>query len=258
MGRAKKVSKTKTYRMIIQGFFLIFSIFFLVAFYPSQEFMLTTLVVLLLITILFRTGFCGWFCPLGTIFDFIRGLGKKIGGLSMMKPINKRYKKWVKKNRGVLDTIDKYARGLKYLLVLWILQAAFLSIGSIKEGDEHGIIALLYPLIAILILGLFVDRSWCKYACPLGATLGIFGRLSFSRVTRNEQSCINCKLCSKSCPMNIDVATLQYVNKLDCNTCLSCVDACPVDGALDLTMHVPFTEKQSIPSVETMEKQAVK
>lgn len=258
MGKVKRVSKTKIYRMIIQGFFLAFSIFFLITFYPSKEFMLTTLVVLLLITIVLRTGFCGWICPLGTIFDFIRGLGKKIGGLSIMKPINKSYKKWIKKNKNILNTIDKYARLLKYLLLLWILQAAFLSIGSIKEGDEHGIIALLYPLIGILILGLFVDRSWCKYACPLGATIGVFGKLSFSRVTRNGSACINCKLCSKSCPMNIDVASMEQVNKLDCNTCLSCVDACPVDGALDLRLHVPITEKQSVPVIETMEKQAVK
>lgn len=258
MGKAKKKSKTRAYRMIIQGFFLAFSIFFLVTFYPSQEFMLTTLAVLLLITIVFRTGFCGWICPLGAIFDFIRGLGKQIGNLAVMKPINKRYKKWVKQNKGILVKIDKYARSLKYLLLLWIFQAAFLSIGSIKEGDEHGIIALLYPLIGILILGLFVDRSWCKYACPLGATLGIFGKISFSRVTRNEQSCINCKLCSKSCPMSIDVASLPSVNKLDCNTCLNCVDACPVEGALDLKLKLPFSNKQSVTTVEAMEKRVVK
>jgi len=258
MGRGKKISRTKAYRMIIQGFFLAFSIFFLFTFYPSKEFMLTTLVLLILVTLVFRTGFCGWICPLGAIFDFVRGIGKKIGGLSVMKPINKRYRKWIKNNKKTLITIDKYARYMKYLLLLWILQAAFLSIGSIKEGDEHGIIALLYPLIGILILGLFVDRSWCKYACPLGPTLGIFGKLSLSRVTRNEETCISCSLCSKSCPMTIDVASLKQVNKLDCNTCLSCVDACPVDGALDLKMHVPFTEKQSVTTVETMEKQVVK
>lgn len=257
MGKAKKGRSAKTYRAIIQGFFLVFSIFFLVKFQPSQEFMLTTLTLLLLITLLFRTGFCGWICPIGAIVDFIRWLGKKIGGLSFIKPTNKKYKKWVKNNKGLLSKIDKYARYFRYVFLLWILQAAFLSIASIKSGDEHGILTVLYLVIGLLVLGLFVDRAWCKYACPLGAILGIFGKLGLSRITRNEEACISCNLCSKNCPMSIDVAKKKQVNLLDCNTCLTCVDVCPVEGAIDLKMNIPFVDEKQPQTIDTKEKQAV-
>ena len=257
MGSSKNGMKTKVIRRIIQGSFLAFSIFFLLRFQPNRDFMLITLALILFITLVFRTGFCGWICPLGTIFDFVRGLGKGIGSLSFMKPINKRYKKWIKNNRKTLDIIDKYARYFKYIFFLWILQAAFLDLATIKSGDEHGIITVLYFVIAILVVGLFVDRSWCKYACPLGATIGLFGKLSLTRVTRDENLCISCNLCTKSCPMNIDVANKKYVTDLDCNACVKCVDACPVDGALDLRMKFPLAKKEDSQILDSAEKQAV-
>lgn len=257
MEKNKKQKSIKSYRLIIQLFFLTLSVYLLVNYLPTREFMLTTLALLLGITLLFRTGFCGWLCPIGTIVDLLRGLGKKIGGLSFLKPVNKKYKKWVKDNRGILNKIDKYARLFKYIFLLWILQAAFLSIASIKKGDEHGIITVLYLVIALLVLGLFVDRAWCKYACPLGAIIGIFGRISPTKVTRDENLCISCNLCSKNCPMNIDVATKKHVKDLDCNTCLNCVDVCPVEGALDLKMNLPFTGKKQSRTIENAERQAV-
>lgn len=260
MGNSKKGKnglKTKIIRGIIQASFLAFTVFFLLTFQPNREFMLITLALILLITFLFRTGFCGWICPLGTIFDFVRGLGKWIGNLSFMKPINRRYKKWIKNNRVILDKVDKYARYFKYIFFLWILQAAFLSIWSIKNGEEHGIVSVLYVVIAVLVLGLFVERSWCKYACPLGAVIGLFGKLSLTRVTRDENLCISCNLCTKSCPMNIDVANKKFVKDLDCNTCVKCVDACPVEGALDLRMNLPIAKKEVSQILDSSEKQAV-
>ena len=257
MEKNKKQKSIKPTRYIIQGFFLLLSVYLLINFLPTREFMLTTLALLLIITLLFRNGFCGWLCPIGTTVDFLRGLGKKIGGLSFIKPVNKKYKKWVKNNIVVLNKIDKYARLLKYAFLLWILQAAFLSIASIKSGDEHGIITVLYLVIALLVLGLFVDRAWCKYACPLGAIIGIFGRMSPTKVTRDEDLCISCNLCTRSCPMNIDVAKKKYVKTLDCNTCLNCVDVCPVEGALDLKASLPFVGDKKSKVTEITEKQAV-
>ncbi len=258
MENSKRELKTKILRRVIQGFFLAFTVFFLVKFVPNRSFMLITLALIIFITVVFRTGFCGWICPLGTIFDFVRGLGKGIGRLPFVKPINKKYKKWVKNNRGILDKIDKYARYFKYVFFLWILQAAFLDLATIKNGDEHGLITVLYFVIAVLVVGLFVDRSWCKYACPLGAAIGLFGKLSPTRVSRDEDLCISCSICSRACPMNIDVANKKYVKDLDCNTCVKCVDVCPVDGALDLRIKLPLSKKQNSQIVETAEKQAVK
>ncbi|HHX51441.1 MAG TPA: 4Fe-4S binding protein [Clostridia bacterium] len=130
--------------------------------------MLTTLGLVLLITLLFHTGFCGWLCPLGTMTDLVRALGKKIGGLSFLKPTNEKYLLWVKANKKLLNKIDGPARYIKYILLVWIFQAAFFSFGSIKEERQHGIFSVLQLVIALLVLGLFVDRAWYRYGCPLG------------------------------------------------------------------------------------------
>ena len=234
----------KIYRRIIKGLFLLLSVYAFLNLTPNKRFMLIALSTTLFITILFRTIFCGWVCPLGTIFDLIRGLGKGIGNLSFIKPINKKYKNLVKSNRVSFDKIDHYARYFRYVFFLWILQAAFLGIATIKNSDERGMVSVLYLLIAISVAGLFIERSWCKYSCPVGAVIGLFGKLSPTIVTRNEDACIQCNLCSKICPMNIDVANKKFVNNIDCDTCIKCVDACPVNDALDLKINIPLFNQQ--------------
>jgi len=237
---------TKNWRRISKSIFLILTAYAVLNITPHKPYMLIALSVMLVLTIFLRTVFCGWICPLGTGFDLLRGVGKWFGSLSIIKPIHRKYKRWVKRNQYVLAKIDHNARYLRYAFLLWILQAAFLGIVSIKNGDEHGIISVLYLLIALGIMGLFVERSWCKYACPVGAVLGVFSKLSPTSVTRNKASCIDCKICSRVCPMNIDVANLSRVRGIDCQTCVKCVDACPVNDALALTIKIPvFNQSKS-------------
>jgi len=206
---------------------------------PDKDYMLVGLLLVLVLTILFRPIFCGWVCPLGTVFDLIRSFGEWLGNKSLIRPFNRRYKWWVKNNQITLHKIDHYARYLRYVFLLWILQAAFLGIASIKNGDERGIVTALYLLIALAIIGLFVQRSWCKYACPVGAILGVFSGLSPTSITRNAERCIDCHICSRICPMTIDVANLSRVCKIDCQTCIKCIEACPVDNALELKFQTP-------------------
>ena len=230
---------TKTWRRFTKGFFLLLTVYAFFTITPHKPYMLIALSSTLLITVIFRTIFCGWVCPLGTVFDLARGLGKEIGKFPFIKPINRKYKRWVKINRVTLDRVDHYARYLKYVFFLWILQSAFLGVASIKNDGERGIESVLYFLVAFLIAGLFIERSWCKYVCPVGAVIGLFAKFSPTRITRNEAACIDCNLCSRTCPMNIDVAHTRYVQELDCHTCVQCVEACPVDDALGLKVKIP-------------------
>ncbi len=123
---------------------------------------------------------------------------------------------------------------------MWILQSIFLGLASIKDEGEHGILSVLYLLIAMIVSGLFIERSWCKYICPIGAFLGLVSKISITRISRNEEACIKCNICSKVCPMNIDVANRLSVKDIDCQAGLKCVDACPVDNALSVKTKIPF------------------
>lgn len=244
----------KLYRIATQMIFFAITGYFLFNFSPNKSMMMTLFALVLVTTLILRAGFCGWVCPVGTINDFIRFFGKSFAKIPFIKPINKKYNQWIKKNRTLLDQIDHYARYLRYILLLWILQAAIFSFASIKEPGEHGIFSIFYLVIGLLIFGLFNSRAWCKYGCPVGGLVGLVSKLSPTSVTRHVDNCINCKKCSRVCPMGIDVASKERVNTLDCNTCLMCVDACPIEDTLELRIILPFNNQphksQSVESAE--------
>ena len=47
------------------------------------------------------------------------------------------------------------------------------------------------------------------------------------RVVRNTSTCIDCKICDRKCPMNIEVSTTTTVNHIDCHLCGECITHCP-------------------------------
>lgn len=55
-----------------------------------------------------------------------------------------------------------------------------------------------------------------------------------AKITRNENSCTDCQLCSKKCPQGIDVANAIVVRDVDCNLCSDCVVVCPVKDTLQI------------------------
>ncbi len=183
----------------------------------------------MLSTILFGSLFCGWLCPLGSVQDWVGKIGKKF--------LKKRYNKIPLK----LDRLLGNARYL--LLALIVIQTTKqLSLMFTKIDPYYALFhfwtgeALPLSIIilgVILLLSLFVSRPWCRWFCPFGAIQGIFQLLSPWKIRRDSNSCIDCNKCTKSCPMNIDVAKLEKVNDTRCNRCQECIDSCPKKEALD-------------------------
>jgi polyferredoxin len=95
-------------------------------------------------------------------------------------------------------------------------------------------------LVVMLVMALFVNRPFCRYACPLGAVVGIVGKASPVAVTRNADACLGCAICNRACPMRIPVNTRTRVTDASCNGCLECVAACPSRDALGVTISLPF------------------
>lgn len=103
-----------------------------------------------------------------------------------------------------------------------------------SEASLAGIIILLVTLI----LSLFIERPFCKYACPFGAFQGLFNLIRIFPIKRNVRTCINCKACDSACPMNIEVSTKISVRDHQCISCLECTSevACPVDHTVALAV----------------------
>ncbi len=115
--------------------------------------------------ILFSKLFCAYLCPVGTVEDLLIRARK---GLRI-------------KTIRVNAVLDKILRIVKYALLFWIV---YMTVSSselfCKKLDPYyavatgfkGEITLWMSVVTVsivILLGLFIDRFWCKYVCPLGA-----------------------------------------------------------------------------------------
>ena len=55
---------------------------------------------------------------------------------------------------------------------------------------------------AILLLGIFIARPYCRFLCPYGALMRIASYFSRHHVTISPAECVECRLCEQSCPID--------------------------------------------------------
>ncbi len=154
-----------------------------------------------LLAILFGPVFCGWVCPLGTLQEWVAGLGRKIFG-------KRRY------NHFIPAKLDRWLRYLRYLVLAWVVyMTAVTGILVFSNIDPYFALFNLWTsevaIGGVIILGiiiaasLFIERPWCKYACPYGAVIGISNLFRIFSIRRNESTCNMDHVCDIVCPMNI-------------------------------------------------------
>lgn len=184
---------------------------------------------------------CGWLCPFGLIQDLLHKI-----------PF---FKKW-NTFRG-----DRLLRKLKYviLLVFVFLLPLYLvdvlgqgapyfcklicPVGTLEGGiplvllnrSMHSTLGLLYAwknvLLAVTIfLSILIYRPFCKYVCPLGAVYSVFNPISVLKYRIDENKCIHCGVCARTCKMQID--PVQNANHPECIRCGQCKRTCPT-GAIN-------------------------
>ncbi|HON89171.1 MAG TPA: 4Fe-4S binding protein [Spirochaetia bacterium] len=187
--------------------------------------------ITLVLLVLVGPVICGWICPLGSIQEWIGKIGKKI--------FKKRY------NTFVPSKLDKVLRYLRYVVLIWVTYMTIVS-GKLIFQDYDPYFTLfnfwtsevslagIIILTLTLVLSLFVERPFCKYACPFGAFQGLYNLIRIFPIKRNVATCINCKACDRACPMNIEVSKAQSVRDHQCISCLECTSevACPVTNTV--------------------------
>jgi polyferredoxin len=85
-------------------------------------------------------------------------------------------------------------------------------------------------LLLFLVLMVLVSRPFCRTFCPLGATYALLSRLALWRVRFTAEKCVDCGLCSRVCPTDLDVP--KEAGGPECIACGDCIRACP-KGAID-------------------------
>lgn len=196
-----------------------------------------------------KSSFCGWICPFGTLQEALTGVTRFFE--RRFRPVA-RFAKTLKARTRGLETLDRYLRWGKYLVLAYFLYGTILAARMVFRPYDPYITALniteatlgpgLIILIATVALSFFTERPWCKYLCPLSPIVGLVGKLAPVQIERTGSYCKDCAVCSTACPMNLPVATASRITAVDCNDCLKCIAACPRTGALDLTLRWPWSK----------------
>ena len=208
------------------------------------------LVAVLVVALLLRSAFCGWICP----FGFLQDLISNFSAVSQKRiPHLRRRVAALKKQFSRLAVIDRYLRYVKYAVLVWTVGgSAYYGYMVFRDYDpwsallniaEISFTPGLIILALTVVASLFVERPWCRYACPLGAASGLLGKISPTYLKREASACTSCKICSRACPMGIEVHTATTIHSADCNTCLECVSSCPRSGALEVKFGLPVIGK---------------
>lgn len=185
-----------------------------------------------------KKGFCGWICPFGLLSEMLEKLHIKLFDRRFHLP------RW----------LDYPLRSLKYLLAFFFVWAVFVQmnvfdlqkfiyspynrVADIRMWQFFADMSstTFWTLAILVALSFLIPHFWCRYLCPYGALLGALSWLSPLKIHRNENSCIDCGLCTKACPASIKVDKAKTVWSDECNACLRCVDACPVKDTLYLSV----------------------
>ena len=229
----------------VEGFLPIGSLMSLVYFIQTGDFNMIhpagffIFLAVITISLVFGKSFCSWVCPIGLLSEYIGEFGAKIE------------KKLFGKELKLPKLLDYPLRSLKYIIMIFFVYSVFtMSADELKAflDSPYNILVdvkmyyffarittfSLTVLAVLFLLSIVIRNFWCRYLCPYGALLGIFSLLSFVRIKRNAETCIDCGLCAKACPHHIKVDKVKTVISDECTSCMQCVDACPVADTLEL------------------------
>jgi len=175
---------------------------------------------------------CGWVCP----FGWLQGIMYKIPSRKFKAQIVLRWLKYIFLTVFVilmpLLWVDSFGMSdpayCKYICPAGTLEGGIPL--AILNPSLRGMLGKLFAwkiglLIFFLAAMVFIRRPFCSWACPLGAFLAPFNRISFFRLKLDNDSCIDCGLCDTVCPSGLDVR--REIDGLDCIRCLECKNVCP-------------------------------
>lgn len=165
-----------------------------------------------------RGAYCGWLCPFGALQELLNRVAKALHIPQWTLPWGLHERLWP----------------LKYMIFLGLFGVSLMSIEQAEhlaevEPFKTAIILKFvraWPFVAyvaaLLMAGLFVERFYCRYLCPLGAALAIPARLRmFDWLKRYHECGHPCQTCANQCPVQAIHPTGE-INPNECVNCLHC------------------------------------
>lgn len=165
-----------------------------------------------------RGVYCGWLCPFGALQELLNRVAKVFKVPQIPVPWGLHERAWP----------------IKYIVFLGLFGMSLYSFEIAEhlaeiEPFKTSIILMflrtwpfvLYALV-LLFIGLFIERFFCRYLCPLGGALGIPGRLRMNEWLRRHKECGSpCHRCAKECMVQA-IHPDGQINPNECLQCLHC------------------------------------
>jgi polyferredoxin len=199
-------------------------------------------VVTIVLTIIFGRVFCSWICPFGSIHHFVGYLSNRKKPASKKIELNKYRKAQCIKyfilvaflamaafpslsaslQTGLLDPIPLVTRSFNLVIVPIFDQ--FTNFISVPSRFYEGAWLVLTIFLAAVLMNMLIPRFYCRFICPLGALFGVINRFAIWRIGQNENECIQCRLCEKSCEGGCEPRGNMRIS--ECVLCFNCLDDC--------------------------------
>ncbi len=165
-----------------------------------------------------RGPFCGWLCPFGALQELANRIAKALHVPQVKVP-------WAVHERLV---------PIKYIIFLGLFGVSLGSLAMaevLSEVEPFKTAIVLHFMrqawfivfaLAVLLPGLFIERFFCRYMCPLGAALAIPGRMRLFEWLKRYRECGNpCMRCYHECPVEA-IHPEGHINPNECIGCLHC------------------------------------
>ncbi|MGJ5093244.1 4Fe-4S binding protein [Bradyrhizobium oligotrophicum] len=165
-----------------------------------------------------RGPFCGWLCPFGALQELTNTVAKWLKVPQITVPWGLHERLWP----------------IKYIIFLGLFGLSLYSVAlaeQVAEVEPFKTAIILkfsrsWPFVlyaaALLGIGLFIERFFCRYLCPLGAALAIPGRIRTFEWLRRWKECGSpCQRCAKECPVQ-SIHPEGHINVNECIYCMHC------------------------------------
>jgi len=172
-----------------------------------------------------RGVFCGWLCPFGALQELLAKLARVVSFPQWSPSYRAHRMLWPLKYVSLAVLAVATLHGLETMAVAAEIEP-FKTVISLRMDRAWPFVV--YALV-LLAAGLFVERAFCRFLCPLGAAMAIGGRLrrftplkrQFTPLKRRPECGSPCQLCANRCPIQA-IEPSGAINMDECFYCLDC------------------------------------
>ena len=165
-----------------------------------------------------RGVYCGWLCPFGALQELTNAAAQKLGVKQIAVPQALHERLWVIKYSAFVGILALSFYSMHYALIAAEVEP-FKTAISLRFLRAWPFVLFALSLLAA---GLFIERFFCRYLCPLGAGLAIPAKLKiFDWLKRRPQCGRECRMCETKCTVGA-IDAIGRINPNECVLCLRC------------------------------------